>query len=101
STPTSEVDLLMDRVGGDTNKKNDLEACKRNTKRKRRRVLYNFVDFLAIFATCLIFGLIYLLVKPVQRGFFCDDTSIQYPFRNDTIPMWLLGIYGGVGPILI
>ncbi|CAF3466850.1 unnamed protein product [Rotaria socialis] len=101
STPTSEVDLLMDRVGGDTNEKNDLEACKRQKKNKLRRVLYNFVDFLAIFATCLIFGLIYLLIKPVQRGFFCDDTSIQYPFRNDTIPMWLLGIYGGVGPILI
>lgn len=37
----------------------------------------------------------------MQRGFFCDDTSIQYPFRPDTIPMWLLGIYGGVGPIVI
>jgi len=37
----------------------------------------------------------------VQRGFFCDDISIQYPFRPDTIPMWLLAIYGGIGPILI
>ena len=42
-----------------------------------------------------------MLIEPVQRGFFCDDTSIQYPFRQDTIPMWLLAIYGGAGPIII
>ena len=40
-------------------------------------------------------------MKPVQRGFFCDDTSIQYPYKRDTIPMWLLGIYGGIGPVVI
>lgn len=50
---------------------------------------------------CVIFGLIYVLIPPVQRGFFCDDTSIQYPFRHDTIPMWMLSIYGGLVPIII
>lgn len=50
---------------------------------------------------CLVFGLIYLLIKPVQRGFYCDDITIQYPFKHDTIPMWLLGIYGGVVPVII
>ena len=26
-------------------------------------------------------------VEPVQRGFFCDDKSLQYPFKkNETIP---------------
>jgi hypothetical protein len=58
-------------------------------------------NIILILLACLIFGLIYLFIKPVQRGFFCDDTSIQYPFRPDTIPMWILGIYGGVGPIII
>jgi hypothetical protein len=57
------------------------------------------VDYSVIAA--LIFGLIYLLIKPVQRGFYCDDTSIQYPNKPDTIPMWLLGVYGGIGPIVI
>ena len=37
----------------------------------------------------------------MQRGFYCDDTSVQYPYKSDTIPMWLLGVYGGVGPVLI
>ena len=50
---------------------------------------------------CLIFALIYLLIDPVERGFYCDDTSIQYPYKDDTIPMWLLIIYGGVGPVII
>ncbi|CAF3112736.1 unnamed protein product, partial [Rotaria sp. Silwood2] len=50
---------------------------------------------------CLIFGLIYLLIKPFQRGFYCDDASIQYPYKLDTIPMWLLGVYGGIGPVVI
>ena len=54
-----------------------------------------------MFLACLIFALIYLLIKPVNRGFFCDDTSIQYPLKPDTIPMWLLGVYGGIGPIVI
>jgi hypothetical protein len=105
-------------MGGDT-EKDDLEACKHRKKHRRRQILYNLFDFLAIVASmlsllfiqkcnhffiriaCLIFGLIYLFIKPVQRGFFCDDTTVQYPFRHDTIPMWLLAIYGGVVPIII
>ncbi|CAF3306139.1 unnamed protein product [Rotaria sp. Silwood2] len=102
STPNSEVDLLVDRMGGDTTRPEDnVEECRPEKKTKRRRILYNLLDFLAILTTCLIFGLIYIFIKPVQRGFFCDDTSIQYPFRPDTIPMWLLAIYGGLGPIII
>jgi len=66
-------------------------------------IIINFIKkkIILIHLACLIFGLIYLFIKPVQRGFFCDDTSIQYPFRPDTIPMWILAIYGGVGPIII
>ncbi|CAF0767411.1 unnamed protein product [Adineta steineri] len=101
SSADSEVDLLMDKLGGDNAPVDDVESCNQRKKRRRRRILYNFMDFLAIIATCAVFGLIYLLVPPVQRGFFCDDTTIQYPFRPDTIPMWVLAIYGGVGPIII
>lgn len=24
----------------------------------------------------------------VQRGFFCEDTSIRLPYKDDTIPYW-------------
>ena len=111
----------MDKLGGNTTRNNDLEAGNNQPKNARRRLLHNLYDFLAIAASmpnmeivvclfllksfsslaCLIFGLIYLLVKPTQRGFFCDDTSIQYPYKPDTIPMWMLALYGGLGPVLI
>ncbi|CAF1052227.1 unnamed protein product [Rotaria sordida] len=102
STPISEVNLLMDKVDNDTTKQeDDMEGRTQPKKRRRRRILYNLCDFFAILTTCLIFGIIYIFIKPVRRGFFCDDTSIQYPFRPDTIPMWILAIYGGLGPIII
>jgi hypothetical protein len=59
------------------------------------------ISFCYCFIASVIFGLIYLLVKPAQRGFYCDDTSIQYPLKPDTVPMWLLAIYGGIVPIII
>ncbi|UJR14854.1 hypothetical protein I4U23_001839 [Adineta vaga] len=101
STPTSEVEFIMDKLGGDKNVNQDVEHGSQPKKPKRRALLNNLFDFLAIAATCLVFGLVYLLIKPVQRGFYCDDTSIQYPFKHDTIPMWLLGVYGGIGPVVI
>lgn len=100
STPNSEIDLLMEKAGGEACN-DDVEDVHERKHRRRRRILYNLFDFLAIVATCVIFGLIYVFIPPVQRGFFCDDTSIQYPFRPDTIPMWLLAIYGGAVPIII
>lgn len=100
SSPHSEINLVMDKLGGDTNC-NDIESGAQPKKSRRRHLLNNLYDFIAIAATCLIFGLIYLLIEPNQRGFFCDDTSIQYPMKKDTIPLWVLGIYGGIGPIVI
>lgn len=111
----------MDTLGGETGMTCDAETAKERKRRHRRQILNNLFDFLAIVSSkwsigkpflhdkrenlsllaCLIFGLIYLFIKPNRRGFFCDDTSIQYPFRPDTIPMWLLAIYGGVVPIII
>ncbi|CAF0823964.1 unnamed protein product [Didymodactylos carnosus] len=96
STAASEVELLMDRDGMGGN-----EEIPKTGRRTRRRLLNNLLDFIAIVSTALIFGIIYLLVKPVQRGFYCDDKSIMYPFRDDTIPMWMLGIYGGICPVII
>lgn len=97
----SEIDLLMDTLGGETGPTCNADLSNKRKKKRRQHILNNLFDFLAIVFTCVIFGLIYLFIPPNQRGFFCDDTSIQYPFRPDTIPMWLLAIYGGVVPIII
>jgi hypothetical protein len=53
SSPNSEIDLLMDKVGGDTGPNDDLEACQERKKRRRRRILYNLFDFLAIVTSIL------------------------------------------------
>ena len=120
STPHSENDLLMEKTVDEICNNDEHDKVHKRKHRRRRRILYNLFDFLAIVASkndfylkdfldifvlfliaCVIFGLIYVFIPPVQRGFFCDDISIQYPFRADTIPMWLLAIYGGVVPIVI
>lgn len=48
SSPNSEVDLLMDKLGGDTIQECDVEAGKERKRNRRRRILYNLFDFLAI-----------------------------------------------------
>ncbi|XP_034479832.1 putative phosphatidate phosphatase [Drosophila innubila] len=40
-------------------------------------------------------------VEPARRGFFCDDESIRYPFRNNTVTPVMLGLLTGVLPLLI
>jgi len=39
-------------------------------------------------------------VRPFQRGFFCDDDSIKYPFRNNTVPWWTVGVVGILVPAI-
>lgn len=48
SSPNSEIDLLMDKMGGDTASEDDLGAAQQGKKNRRRRILYNLFDFLAI-----------------------------------------------------
>lgn len=31
-------------------------------------------------------GLMYYFIRPTNKGFFCDDKSLSYPYREDTIP---------------
>ena len=33
-------------------------------------------------------------VHPFQRGFFCDDNSIKYPYKNNTVPSWAVPLVG-------
>ncbi|KAH8318481.1 hypothetical protein KR067_003940 [Drosophila pandora] len=40
-------------------------------------------------------------VDPVRRGFFCDDESIAYPFRDNTITPVMLGLIVGLLPLLV
>lgn len=42
------------------------------------------------------------IIRPFQRGFFCDDETIRYPYKsNQTIPAYLLLIIAFLIPIII
>ena len=33
-------------------------------------------------------------IEPFQRGFFCDDDSIKYPYKDNTVSVWAVAIVG-------
>jgi hypothetical protein len=41
------------------------------------------LEFLLVLAVTLIS---HFVAKPFTRGFFCSDTSIQYPYKDNTVP---------------
>jgi phosphatidate phosphatase len=43
----------------------------------------------------------YLIGKPFQRGFYCDDTSIRYPYKDSTVTDAELIGYSLSVPILL
>ncbi|XP_004526359.1 putative phosphatidate phosphatase isoform X1 [Ceratitis capitata] len=42
---------------------------------------------------------LYLWGKSYHRGFFCDDESLKHPFKDSTVPNWMLYVIGLVIPI--
>ncbi|XP_067340431.1 phospholipid phosphatase 1 isoform X2 [Channa argus] len=54
------------------------------------------IPFVALDIVCLVlvgipFVILNVLHSPFHRGFFCNDDSIKYPFKEDTISYQLLG----------
>ncbi|XP_034419027.1 phospholipid phosphatase 2 [Cyclopterus lumpus] len=43
------------------------------------------VDVLCVFVAALPSAILTLMFSPYQRGIYCDDESISYPYRRDTI----------------
>ena len=39
-------------------------------------------------------------IPPFTRGFFCSDTSIRYPYKEDTIPFYAAAILSVALPIV-
>lgn len=66
----------------------------------RHRILQTIVDLIVIIIIFVIFGLVYLFQDPKIRYFTCLDTDIFYPYKEDTIPFWAVGIFGTIGPVV-
>ncbi|XP_077573810.1 phospholipid phosphatase 2-like [Stigmatopora nigra] len=52
---------------------------------KRAKKLYVVMDVLCVLVAALPFIIMTIIFKPYQRGVYCDDESIRYPLKTDTI----------------
>lgn len=58
-----------------------------------------FCSFICFLLAGLPFAILTPLHNPFKRGFFCNDDSIKYPLKEDTISYQLLG--GVMIPIIV
>lgn len=68
---------------------------------QRERVIQIVTDLVTV---CLISGaffFVFFLIDPYARGFYCNDESIRFPLKDDTVPLWLAGAYGAGAAFLI
>lgn len=68
---------------------------------RNQRIVQTIVDVAIIVIVLVIFALVYFLVDPKIRHFYCNDTDIFFPYVPDTIPFWAIGIAGFFGPFVI
>lgn len=64
----------------------------------RAIVLIFSINFVSVGIPILIF---FLYGKPYQRGFYCYDESIKYPFKESTVTNTMLYIVGLFLPITV
>ncbi|OWK62578.1 Lipid phosphate phosphohydrolase 1 [Lonchura striata] len=66
----------------------------------RTRLPFVALDVLCVLLAGLPLGVLNLAkIKPYQRGFFCNDDSIKYPFHDSTITSTVLYTVGFTLPI--
>jgi len=63
--------------------------------------IQEFLPLVLLLSTTL--AVHFVNIKPFQRGFFCDDHSLKYPFiENETIPQYMcLLIWISVSGVII
>ncbi|XP_028293668.1 phospholipid phosphatase 2-like [Gouania willdenowi] len=52
---------------------------------QRKKLILVVVDVLCVLVAALPSAILTLRFKPYQRGIYCDDESISYPYRRETI----------------
>lgn len=91
---------IRDSVGVDRTHSTPTDARRRRRRgrRDRRRNMFEAagIPLILLDVTCLILvGLPFFILtpqhNPFKRGFYCNDESIRYPLKEDTISYQLLG----------
>lgn len=65
------------------------------------RIQQIILDLIIIIITFLIYIFILVFVDPKLAYFTCDQSDTFYPYKDDTVPFWAVGLYGALAPILI
>ncbi|ALC44264.1 CG11426 [Drosophila busckii] len=71
------------------------------TAGQRRMLRQMILELLIIVLLLIPIAIFEFAVEPARRGFFCNDESIRYPYRENTITPLMLGLMAGVLPLLI
>jgi phosphatidate phosphatase len=58
--------------------------------RLKKWLIKVILDTFSLLVVTILLLVFYLWVPPVQRGFYCDDVTIRYPYRENTINEYLL-----------
>nr|XP_022311472.1 phospholipid phosphatase 1-like [Crassostrea virginica] len=59
--------------------RNNVGSC------SKPKILLSLVDICIVGLAALVLLIFKLFVTPYTRGFYCDDDSIRYPFKNSTV----------------
>lgn len=100
NTADSQLQLETRHVTSrQSNYRNNQENAPSNSH-LRDRIIQIFIDLICIVLTFVAFILVYFLLDPKIRGFFCTDTDIFNPYKDDTVEFWVVGVFGTVGPVV-
>ncbi|KAH8335125.1 hypothetical protein KR074_012456 [Drosophila pseudoananassae] len=73
-------------------------ADRQGDRRQTQRLLLELLVIVVLVIPICVYE---FAVDPVRRGFFCDDETIAYPFRDNTITPVMLGLIVGLLPLLV
>lgn len=77
-------------------------SCETSQTMESRRLLQRLLLDLLIFIVLIIPIIVCeFAIEPFRRGFFCDDETIRYPFKDNTITPVMLGLIVGLPAVIV
>lgn len=67
---------------------------------KKSRVIQIVTDLFISAIIFIVFLLVYFLVDPTVVYFTCDQTDISYPHLQETVKLWVVGLFASLGPVI-
>lgn len=69
---------------------------------ENRKLLHRIIlDLLIVIVLLIPIVVCEFVIEPFRRGFFCDDETIRYPFKDNTVTPVVLGVILAIPPFII